>query len=226
MLTEFFACINDSHVTFTSSSYLLPSFLWSDDFSIFPVRSTCTFDRQIIVKDFIARNRSAKGLIIDMRNHLGQQYEMNDALIKWLAPEEVVYLWTSVNDKSNPGNFVCNDKVMTGTNNPDHFTGKVAILVNEATMSVGEIRSMAYRNAVNSKIIGTTTSGAVGPFGRFNLPGGINFTYSANGLYYPDWELFQRKGVKIDITVKQTAEDIKNDKDLWMEEAIRYILND
>lgn len=178
------------------------------------------------IADFIAKNRSAKGVIIDMRNHLGQRFEVNDALIRWLLPEEVVFLWTSVNDKSNPGNFICNDKVITGTNNPDHFTGKVAILVNEGSMSVGEIRPMIYRNAVNSKIIGTTTVGAVGPVSHFNLPMGINFTYSANGLYYPGWEPFQRKGAKIDIPIKQTVEDIRDGKDVWMEEAIRYIVSD
>lgn len=178
------------------------------------------------IADFIAKNRSVKGVIIDMRNHLGQQYEVNDALIRWLLPKEVVYLWTSVNDKSNPGNFICNNKVTTGTDNPDHFTGKVAILVNEGSMSVGEVRPMMYRNAVNSKVIGTATSGAVGPVSRFNLPMGINFSYSANGLYYPDWEPFQRKGAKIDTPVKQTVEDIRDGKDMWMEEAIRYIVND
>ena len=178
------------------------------------------------ITDFIARNRSAKEIIIDMRNHLGQRYGVNDALIKWLIPKEVVYLWTSVNDKSNPGNFVCNDKVITGTNNPDHFTGKVAILVNEATMSVGEIRSMAYRNTINSKIFGTTTSGAVGPIEHFNLPGGLDFWYSANGLYYPYWELFQRRGVKIDIPIKETVEDIRDGRDIWMEEAIQYIVSE
>ena len=168
----------------------------------------------------------AKGIIIDMRDHWGQKYIVNDALIKWLIPKEVVYEWTSVNDKSYPGNFVCNDKVITGTNNPDHFTGKVAILVNETTMSVGEIRTMAYRNAINSKIIGTTTSGAVGPVSRLNLPGGLSISYSSEGMYYPCWDLFQRKGVKIDIPVKETVEDIRDGKDIWMEEAIHYILSD
>ena len=178
------------------------------------------------IADFIAKNQSAKGIIIDMRFHLGQQFGVNDALIKWLVPKEVVYLWSSVNDKLNPGNFICNDKIVTGTNNPNHFTGKVAILVNEAVMSVGEVRSMIYRNAINSKIIGTTTTGAVGPCGELNLPIGIRFSYSANGMYYPDWEPFQRKGVKIDIPIRETVEDIRNGKDVWMEEAIQYITSD
>ncbi len=178
------------------------------------------------IVDFIARSQSAKGVIIDMRHHQGQRFAVNDALIRWLLPKEVVYLWSSVNDKSNPGNFICNDKIITGTDNPAHFTGKVAILVDHATMSVGEARTMSYRNAVDSKVIGTPSAGAIGPVSHFNLPMGINFSYSANGMYYPDWEPFQRKGVKIDIPIRETVEDIRDGKDLWMEEAIRYIEDD
>lgn len=178
------------------------------------------------IEDFILKNYSAKGVIIDMRNHLGHRFRVNDALIEWLIPKEVVYLWSSVNDKSNPGNFICNNKIITGTDNPAHFIGKVAILVNQGTMSVGEVRSMAYRNAINSKIIGTTTAGAVGPVSHFNLPMGIDFSYSANGMYYPNWEPFQRKGVKIDIPIKETMEDIRDGKDVWMEEAIQFIESD
>ncbi len=178
------------------------------------------------IADFITKNRLAKGIIIDMRNHQGQHFRVNDALIRWLIPKEVVYLWSSVNDKSNPGNFICNDKIITGTDNPNHFIGKVAIFVNQATQSVGEVRSMIYRNAVNSKIMGKITSGAVGPIGHFNLPMGVDFSYSANGMYYPDWESFQRKGVKIDIPIKETVEDIRDGKDVWMEEAIQYIESD
>lgn len=178
------------------------------------------------IADFIARNRTAKGVVIDMRHHQGQRFGVNDALIRWLLPKEVVYLWSSVNDKSNPGNFICNDKIVTGTDNPDHFTGKVAILVDHATMSVGEARTMSYRNAVNSKVIGTPSAGAIGPVSHFYLPMGIYFLYSANGIYYPGWELFQRRGVKIDIPVKETVENIRDGRDIWMEEAVRYIESD
>lgn len=178
------------------------------------------------IADFISKYKSTKGLIIDMRNHMGQRFIVNDALIKWLLPKEVTYLWTSVNDKSNPGNFICNDKIITGTDNPNHYMGKVAILVNERTQSVGEARSMAYRNAVNSRIIGSASAGAIGPISRFNLPMGINFIYSANGMYYPDWKPIQRKGVRIDIPIKETVEDIRNGKDVWMEKAIQYIESD
>ena len=84
---------------------------------------------------------------------------------------------------------------------------------------------MAYREAANSKIIGTPTSGAAGSFGSFNLPGVLSFEYTDAGLYYPNWEEYERTGVKIDIPVKQTVEDIRKGRDMWMEKAIEYIQN-
>jgi len=45
-------------------------------------------------------------------------------------------------------------------------------------------------------------------------------------VYYPYWELFQRRGVKIDVPIKETAEDIRDGRDIWMEEAIQYIVRD
>jgi len=178
------------------------------------------------IADFIAKNRMAKGIIIDMRDHSGHRFGVNSALNSWLVKGEKEYCWMAVNDKSYPGNYVCNDKIIVGTNNPDYYKGKVAILVNQNTMSVGELRSMAYREAANSKIIGTPTSGAAGAVGWFNLPGAIHFEYTAEGLYYPNWGEYERTGVKIDIPVKQTAEDIREGRDMWMEEAIQYIVSD
>jgi len=178
------------------------------------------------IADFIAKNRLAKGIIIDMRDHQGHRFGVNSALNSWLVKGEKEYLWMAVNDKSYPGNYVCNDKIIVGTNNPNYYKGKVAILVNQNTMSVGELRSMAYREAANSKIIGTPTSGAAGVVGWFNLPGAIHFEYTAEGLYYPNWGEFERTGVKIDALVKQTSEDICEGRDMWMEKAIEYILRE
>jgi C-terminal processing protease CtpA/Prc len=175
------------------------------------------------ITDFIARNRLSKGIIIDIRSRYANNMYVDQALRSWLVKGQEVFCWLSVNDKSNPGNFEIAAKMDAGTNNPDYYRGKVAILVDEGTMSFSELRSMAYRKAINSKIIGTSSAGAVGPVDHFYLPEGLFFQYAGAASYYPDWEVAQRKGVKIDIPVKQTVEDIRNGRDVWMEKAIQFI---
>jgi len=39
------------------------------------------------------------------------------------------------------------------------------------------------------------------------------------------WEILQRKGVKIDIPVSPTVNDIKEGRDVWIEKAIEIIEN-
>lgn len=109
--------------------------------------------------------------------------------------------------------------------NPDYYKGKVAIVVNEGTQSHGEFSAMAYRKAPRSAIIGSQTAGADGNIQTFYLPGNISITYTGLGTYYPDWEVCQREGLKIDIPVRPTVKGVKEGRDELIEEAIKYITN-
>lgn len=136
-------------------------------------------------------------------------------------------LWISENDKSCPGNY----RAMSGhdrINEPEeepNYKGKIVILVDENTQSAGETWAMSHRLAPNSIIVGRQTAGANGNVGRIYLPGGIEFKYTQLGAYYPNWVKLQREGVKIDIPVSPTLDDIKAGRDVWIEKAIEIIEN-
>lgn len=164
----------------------------------------------------------AKGLILDLR-----RYPMpytKDVLEKYLYPRPTPYMWFSMNSKKYPGNFFLDIKGDVGLEeNPDYFKGKIAILVNEGTQSFGELSAIAYRVAPRSAIIGTQTAGANGHYGYLYLPRAIKISYTMAGAFYPDWGMNQRVGVRIDIPVEQTAEDVEAGEDLWIKKAIEYI---
>jgi len=65
--------------------------------------------------------------------------------------------------------------------------------------------------------------GANGHIGYLFLPRGIRFVYTMAGAFYPNWKPNQRIGVKIDIPVKQTVEDVSAGEDMWIRNAIEYI---
>lgn len=161
----------------------------------------------------------AKGLIIDLR----KGPDSYRALYPLLMPKSETFMWFSKNDKSQPGNYKYGSAGKIGTDNPDYFKGKVAILVDEKVQSHLEFCAMAYRKAPKSAVIGSTTSGADGNFASLCLPGNIRLTYTGLGAYYPDWKLCQRKGVDIDIEARSTAEQIRNGQDAVIEKAIEYI---
>ncbi len=171
----------------------------------------------------ILKNKSdAKGLILDLRKYpLGYT---KDILEKYIYPEPTEYMWFSMNAKKYPGNFFLDIRGNAGlTNNADYFKGKIAILVSETTQSLGELSAIAYRAAPRSAIIGTQSAGANGHIGYLFLPRGIRFVYTMAGAFYPNWKPNQRVGVKIDIPVKQTVDDVSTGEDMWIRNAIEYI---
>ena len=171
-------------------------------------------------RDVLKNNMNSKGLIIDMR---GYPYDGNQELISpMLSPKYP--LWVTQNDKSYPGNYC----IMPRTeDNEDYsklqYKGKIVILVDENTQSAAESWAMKYRLSPNSIIVGRQTAGANGPVGMIYLPGGIEFQFTQIGAYYPNWGMLQRKGVKIDVQVSPTVDDIKQGKDVWIEKAIEVI---
>lgn len=172
-------------------------------------------------KDIVQNNMNSKGLIIDMRRYPYQnnQYSLFPLLLSKYP------LWISGNDKSFPGNYRVSpgyDKINETEKEPN-YKGKIVILVDEHTQSAGETWSMQHRLAPNSIIVGRQTAGANGNVGKVYLPGNIEFSYSQYGAYYPNWEILQRKGVKIDVIVSPTVDEIKAGRDVWIEKAIEII---
>jgi C-terminal processing protease CtpA/Prc len=82
---------------------------------------------------------------------------------------------------------------------------------------------MAFQTAPDLTVIGSITAGADGNVSSIYLPGGILTLISGIGVFYPDGRETQRKGIKIDITVRPTIEGIKNGKDELLEKAIEII---
>lgn len=167
----------------------------------------------------------AKGLVLDLRKY--SRGYTTDLFEKYLYPKPTPYMWFSMNSKKYSGNFFLDIKGDVGLKeNPDYFKGKIAILVSETTQSFGELSAIAYRVAPRSAVIGTQTAGANGHIGYLYLPRGIKFNYTMAGAFYPNWGMNQRVGVKIDIPVEQTVEDVEAGEDMWIKKAIEYIENE
>lgn len=102
-----------------------------------------------------------------------------------------------------PGDFITNF-ISDGYNNPNGYTGKIYILVNEITQSRAEFTAMilsAMPGPSSVKTIGSQTSGGDGDLASLFLPGNLRVAFSGTGIYYPDSTPTQRIGVKIDSVV-------------------------
>ena len=106
----------------------------------------------------------------------------------------------------------------------DLYTGKIVILTNEHTQSMGEWFTMMLRQFNNNTtVMGSQTAGADGDVKRIALPGDYQFSFTGNGIFYPDGRETQRIGIKPDIYFEPAIEDLGRTTDAHLQRAIKYI---
>jgi len=104
------------------------------------------------------------------------------------------------------------------------YKGKIVILTNEHTQSMGEWFTMML-SQINAKttILGSETAGADGDLKRLNLPGGYQFLFTGIGIFHLNGKETQRIGIVPDIVYKPTLTEALSAKDAHLESAIQLI---
>lgn len=165
--------------------------------------------------------KDTKGLIVDLRCYPSDFIVFT--LGSKLVPQTTQFVKFSTGNIITPGLFTTTKDVSIGQNNPDHYKGKVVILINEITQSQAEYTTMALRTAPEATVIGSTTAGADGNVSVIMLPGGLRTMISGIGVYYPDGRETQRVGIIPDIELKPTVRDIAEGRDRLLEKAVSLI---
>uniref|UniRef100_F4C9U2 Peptidase S41 n=1 Tax=Sphingobacterium sp. (strain 21) TaxID=743722 RepID=F4C9U2_SPHS2 len=181
----------------------------------------CAHFRASDMADIESIFKVTKGIIIDMRGYPSD--DMTHSLAAFLKKEPSDFIKFTVGSITRPGQFVYTLPVKSGVNNPDHYKGKVAVLVDEWTQSNAEFVTMSLQSRANTSVIGSSSAGADGNISKITLPGGFVTYISGLGVYYPDGTNAQRRGVKIDQVVKPTILGVKEGRDEVLEAAIRWI---
>ena len=111
---------------------------------------------------------------------------------------------------------------MCGSENKDHYKGKVIVLLNEESLSQAEWTAMCFQTAGNTTIIGSQTAGADGNVTELDFKG-FHTRYTGIGVYYPDRRETQRIGIVPDIEVKPTIKGIQEGKDEVLDRALLFV---
>lgn len=168
---------------------------------------------------------NSKGIILDCRGYPSHD-SFYDKLSDLLFPDSIPYMEIALLDIKNPGVFRFYERFKAGRKNPHAYKGKLIILVNSQTQSAAETAVMMFQQLPNSITLGSQSAGANGGVNFFMLPGGIETTFTGEGCYYPNHEVIQRKGVKIDKKIEPTKEMILKGRDEQLEKAIQLIINE
>ncbi len=165
--------------------------------------------------------KKTRGMIIDMRTYPSEF--MPFSFGHYIKPSSSPFVKFTTGDVSTPGLFIVGSPLSNGEPNPEYYKAPIVEIVNSISMSQAEYTTMAFQTAPDLTVIGSTTAGADGNVSSIKLPGGISTWISGIGVYYPDGGETQRRGIRIDLTIKPTIEGIKNGKDEPLEKAIEII---
>ena len=174
------------------------------------------------VDSAIAIVKNTSGIVMDVRNYpRGTMY----LFAIFFNPASMPFVKFTAVDSTYPGQVVWTPPFMAGqpNGNPDHYRGRVAILVDERTQSHAEFSVMALRTAPDNKVIGSQTAGADGNVTPFVLPGGVRTLFTGLGVYYPDGRPTQRIGIVPDIEIRPTLKGVRAGRDEVLERALEYI---
>jgi len=171
---------------------------------------------------YIEAAAGTKGLVIDIRNYPSEFVVF--ALGSHLVDRATEFARFTAGDPANPGAFHWGGPPLSLPPTPPHYGGKIAILVDESSLSQAEYTTMAFRSAPNALVVGSTTAGADGNVSPIPLPGGLRAAISGIGVFYPDKKPTQRIGIVATIEARPTIRGIRSGRDEVLEAALRYIL--
>lgn len=175
------------------------------------------------VKKVITPLLSCKGIIFDLRDYPNITYEK---VSRYLNKVSIPFAKCTSALINYPGLFRESAQVFTGCRKKKYYKGKVAIIVNEHTISRGEFVTMALMASPNAKVIGNNTAGSDGNVSELYLPGEYLTKFSGIGVYFPDGQETQRIGIVPDIKIKPTINGVRNKEDELLNRAIKYINED
>ncbi len=173
-------------------------------------------------------NKDDKGIILDLRNY-PKRIDLGD-LSKILFPEskEFVKVLMPLKDHPSIGEYnaeaslkLIHQPFKVGRKNSDYFKGKIILLVNRQTGSMTEYLGMAIQQSPNCYTIGEQTMGAVMNITSAFLPDKQEFYFTSMGAFYPNGEVVQRKGLRIDLYINESATNYS--PNLYIEKAVELI---
>lgn len=169
---------------------------------------------------YIEQASGTSCLIIDIRNYPSEfvPFELGGHLVDRPAPFAIFTKGVA----SSPGTFVWTPPTIVEPIAP-RYQGKVAVLVDEASISQSEYTAMAFR-ATGAVIVGSTTAGADGNVSTIPLPGGLHANISGIGVFYPSRKPTQQVGIVPDVVVRSTIKGIRDGHDEVAEAAVKHLI--
>ncbi len=170
-------------------------------------------------QQFIKDHMDAPGIVIDMRGNFGGIILMAPGMINWLIDEKGLMGTMKMRDAQR-GPF---DIPLMLNPRKKHYTGKVAVLIDEMSISNAEILSAGLKDIGRATIFGTRTAGLALPSTVERLPNGDGFQYAFADYITSGGYSLESNGTTPDIDITYTRQGLLNGHDEVLDAATDWI---
>jgi carboxyl-terminal processing protease len=102
------------------------------------------------------------------------------------------------------------------------FHGQIILLVDGGCASACEALVGPFKENHRATLVGEMTEGSSGPAYMVDLGDGMQLGIAAMRQYFPDGSEFEGVGIKPDLEVRPTVQDLRNGKDPVLERAMEF----
>jgi carboxyl-terminal processing protease len=103
------------------------------------------------------------------------------------------------------------------------YRGRIVVLTDRACASACEDFVMPLKTTGRATLIGETTFGSSGQPFLYDFGNGMSFRVSTKRMYLPDGSEFEGVGIRADIEVAPTIDDVRSRRDVVLLKAIELI---
>ncbi|HWM87565.1 MAG TPA: S41 family peptidase [Kofleriaceae bacterium] len=175
-------------------------------------------DAEVVLADFardMEKFARTRGLVLDLRGNPGGIGLMAMGMGSWFVTGHIRTLGT-MRTRDAALKLIL-------TPRPQPYAGKLAILVDELSMSTSEILAGGLQDLKRARVFGVRTPGAALPSAIERLPNGDGFQYAFASYVSADGEALEGKGVVPDVEVPLTREALLAGEDAALEAALDWI---
>ena len=159
-------------------------------------------------REFI--DRGVTKVIVDLRNNPGGTVDSAQGLLGLWLNDQVVLTERRGSETV---------KTLNSTGSPILENMQTVVLINENSASASEITAGALRDYGKAKLVGKKSYGKGSVQVVLDLAGGSQLKVTEARWYTPKGKNIDKEGIKPDVEVELTADDVKNDKDPQLEKA-------
>lgn len=177
------------------------------------------------VDSLIPTINNYKGLIIDLRGYPKDRYhrilsylQVSDTA-KWMCRQKIL------EPQFNNIQETCNGYRLNKHQSETVLKTKNILLIDKTSISNAEFLAQFIKHYQLATIIGRPTAGANGNVNRISLLGNFSVSFTGMKVKNPDGSRFHSIGVIPDVLVNETAEDIKQGNDEFINKAIQVLSN-